>query len=623
MTTQPGKPSPHHLTRRSFLAIAGTGAAAAILAACGDTTTSAPTTAAATSAPAAATTAPAVTAAGAAATPAATVAPVGGTLSTAATMAPAGGTMSTAAPAGGAMATMATAAPAAGTPKMGGTVVIRWWTGDPPDLDPYLNVTFRAQEFAGFFYSKLLKFDSGPGIAPNAFIPVPDLAEKYDISPDGLTYTFILRANAKWINKAPLNGRAVTADDVVYSYNRFLMVSPNKANFSMVKDVKATDPRTVVFTLNNAFAPFETTLASPMFWIMPREVIEADGDARKRVIGSGPFIFDKFDKGVQVVAKRNPDYYFTGTPYVDEVDLLIIPEDATAIAGLRSNTIDLLGVSQTDRTAIAASNPNLPLIDFPQNLLYFMYWRVDAPPFNDVRVRQAVSLGIDRDEMNQVLFEGRGFINNALPAGLQSWYLDPRSADMGPNAKYFKRDVNAAKKLLADAGFPTGMKIPMIASLNAYGNTFGQSVELIIKQLKDIGIQADLRPQDYSAYISSTFLGKYDPGTMVWGLETPFQEPHDYLYNMYHPKGVRPHAGVNDPKLTTMIEDQAKTLDKGQRKNMIFDIQRYLGEQQYYVMGAVDPISIVRQPWVKNFNYESDYGRGAEWVPKVWIDGKK
>jgi len=600
MTTQPRTPSPHHLTRRSFLALAGTGAAAAILAACGDTTASAPTTAA-TPASVAATVAPAVTAAG---------------------MAPpaAAATMATTAPASGMMATVA---PTAGMPKMGGTLVIRWWTGDPPDLDPYLNVTFRAQEFAGFFYSKLLKFDSGPGIAPNAFIPVPDLAEKYDISKDGLTYTFTLRANAKWQNKAPLNGRAVTADDVVYSYTRFTTVSPNKANFSMVKEVKATDPRTVVFTLNAPFAPFETTLASPMFWIMPREVVEADGDARKRVIGSGPFIFDKFDKGVQVVAKRNPDYYFTGTPYVDEVDLLIIPEDATAVAGLRSNSIDILGVSQTDRTAIAASSPNLPIVDLPQNLLSFMYWRVDAPPFNDVRVRQAISLGLDRDEMNQVLFEGRGFLNNALPAGLQSWYLDPRSTDMGPSAKYFKRDVDAAKKLLADAGFPTGMKIPMIASLNAYGNTFGQGVELIIKQLKDIGIQADLRPQDYSAYVSSTFLGKYEPGTMVWGLETPFQEPHDYLYNMYHPKGVRPHAGVNDPKLTAMIEDQAKSLDKTERKKMIFDIQRYLGEQQYYVVGVVDPISIVRQPWVKNYNYQSDYARGGEYVPKVWIDGKK
>ena len=355
---------------------------------------------------------------------------------------------------------------------------------------------------------------------------------------------------------------------------------------------------------------------------MPKEVIEADGDARKRVVGSGPWIFDKYDKGVQIVAKKNPDYYFTGTPNVDEVDLLIVPEDATAVANLRAKQIDINALSQSDRKSLVASNPEIKLLDYPQNQLYFLYWRVDAPPFNDIRVRQAVSLALDRDEMISVLWEGTGFLNNALPAGQRSWYLDPRSAEMGPNAKYYKRDVDAAKKLLADAGFAGGLKVPFISSLNAYGNVFNSSIELVIKQLKDAGIQADLRPQDYAAYIGSTFLDKFDAGTMVWGLETPFQEPHEYLFNMYHPKGVRNHAGVNDPKLTEMVEKQAVTLDKPARKAMISDIQRYTGEQQYYVFGVAGNTTIATQPWVKNFFYESDYARGGEWVPKVSLDGK-
>lgn len=608
MTTLPAGQTTFRFSRRAFLTAAGASAATAILAACGgsSTATDTPKPAANTAAPASA----------AAATAAPTSAPV-------ATAAPgASPAAATAAP----PSTAASAAPttaAAVNAKPGGTLVIRWWTGDPPDLDPYLNVTFRAQEFGGFFYSRLLKYNSGPGIGPNSFIPVPDLAEKFAVSADGLTYTFTIRANAKWQNKPPMSGRAVTADDVVWSFDRFRKVSPNKNYFDMVTDVKATDPHTVVFTLNRVFAPFENSVAAPVLYIMPKEVIEADGDARKRVIGSGPWIFDRFDKGVQVVAKRNPDYYFTGTPYVDEVDLLIIPEDATAVAGLRSKKIDIVGVSQTDRKAVVSSNPEIAMTDFPQNLLFFMYWKVDAPPFNDVRVRQAVSLAIDRDELISVLFEGKGYLNNAVPAGLQSWWLDPRSADMGPGAKYYKRDVDTAKKLLADAGHAGGLKVPLISSLNAYGNTFNQSIETVIKQLKDAGIQADFRPQDYAAYIGSTFLGKYDPGTMVWGLETPFQEPHDYLYNMYHPKGVRNHAGVNDPKLTAMVEKQSVTLDKAARKQIIFDIQRYTGEQQYYVIGPIGNTTIATQPWVKNFNYESDYARGAEYVPKVYLDGKK
>jgi peptide/nickel transport system substrate-binding protein len=503
-------------------------------------------------------------------------------------------------------------------------VVIRWFTGDPPDLDPYLNVTFRAQEFAGFFYSRLLKFDNSAAAPPNQFVPVPDLAESFEVTPDGLTYTFKLRANAKWHNKDPMNGRAVTADDVVYSFDRFRKVSPQKTNFDMVKEVKATDPRTVVFTLNGPFAPFETTIASPMFWIMPKEVIEADGDARKRVIGSGPWLFDRQEKGVQIVAKKNPDYYFTGRPYVDEINLLVIPEDATAVAGLRAKRIDITGLSATDRAAIKQSNPEILLTEYPQNQIYFMYWRLDAPPFNDVRVRQAVSLALDRDEMTAVLWEGKGYLNNALPAGMLGWYVDPRGPEMGANAKYFKRDIPAAKKLLADAGFANGLKVPLISTLNAYGNTFNQSVELVVKQLKEAGIEADLRPQDYSAYISSTFLGKFDAGAMVWGLETPFQEPHDYLYNMYHPKGVRNHGGpTGDNELTALLDKQATTLNKEERKKQIVEIQKYLGEKQYYVMGVAGDTTIARQPWVKNFFYQSDYGRGAEYVPTLWLDGKR
>jgi len=508
--------------------------------------------------------------------------------------------------------------------KKGGSLVIRWFTGDPPDLDPYLNVTFRAQEFAGFFYSRLLMFDSGPNVKPNEFVPVPDLAESYTISPDGITYTIKLRANAKWHNKAPLSGRAVTADDVVYSFTRFRKDSPNKTQMDMVKECKATDPKTVVFTLNEPFAPFEVLLASPLLWIVPKEVVEADGDLRKKTIGSGPWLFDKFEKGVQVVAKRNPDYYMADIPYVDELVLLVVPEDATAIASMRAKQIDLTGVSATDRKALAASNPDIQFIDYPQNQIWFMYWQLSAPPFNDVRVRQAVSLALDREELIKVLFEGTGFYNSAgIPAGLQANWLDPKGADFGPNAKYFKRDVEGAKKLLADAGV-ANLKVPLISTLNAYGNTFNQSVELVIKQLKDAGITAELRAQDYAAYISSTFLGKYDAGAMVWGLETPYQEPHDYLYNMFHPKGTRNHGGAtNDAALTAMIEKQMKSLDKADRKKQIDEIQRYLAEKQYYVFGASGLTTIATQPYVKNFNYQTDYGRGAEYVPRIYLDGKK
>ncbi|MBI3536087.1 MAG: ABC transporter substrate-binding protein [Chloroflexi bacterium] len=421
-----------------------------------------------------------------------------------------------------------------------------------------------------------------------------------------------------------MNGRAVTADDVIWSYNRFIKDGVQKAVLtSVVKEVKKVDDATVQFILKEVSAPFENTIASPIFWIMPREVIEADGDARKRVIGTGPYIFDKFEKGVQVIGKRNPDYFITGVPYVDEIVLLIIPEDATAVAGLRAKQIDLTAVSQTDRKSIAADNKEIQLLDYPQNLLYILYWRVNEKPFNDIRVRQAASLALDRDENIKVLYEGRGTYNAHIPSGLESFWLNPLGPDFGVNAKYFKRDVAAAKKLLADAGYPTGLKVPIISVLDAYGNTFNTSVELVQKQLKEAGFDVEFKAQPYASYIQTTYLGKFDAPAAVWGLETPVQDPNDYLFNMYHPKGARNHAGVDDPVLTDMIEKQRATVDRAERIKLVYDIQRYLAEKQYIVIGPIGNVTVAYQPWVKDYFPQSDYGRASEQYLRMWLDSSK
>lgn len=507
-------------------------------------------------------------------------------------------------------------------PKRGGTLVIGFWTTNPPDLDPYLNVAQGTQEFAGWIYSRLLKFDAAPGIKANSFVPTGDLADKWEVSKDGLTYTFHIRDNAKWQNKPPLNGRKVTADDVLYSWTRFQKDNVLRSAFTMVKEVKKVDDSTVAFVLNDVYAPFETTIAQPIFWIIPKDVMDKDGNLRTAIVGSGPFIFDRFEKGVQVVVKRNPDYYFSPMPYIDEADLLILPDTATAIAGLRSKQIDILPVFPADRNALAKSNPEIKIIDFSQNAMTIMYWKVNQKPFDDIRVRQAVSMAIDRAEAAQSLAEARAVWNTAIAGGLTSWWLNPTGPDFGPNAKYFKRDVATAKKLLADAGYPNGLKVPMITNLTAYGNTFNQGVDLVIKQLKDIGIEVELKPQDYAAYVSTTYAGKFDAGTMVWGLYTPSMDPNDYLTNMYDPKSPRNLVGVNDPKLNDMISQQRKTLDRAERQKLVNDIQRYLAEQMYYVPGTTGDLSVATQPWVKDFFLETDFGRGSEFGIKLWFDNK-
>ena len=124
-------------------------------------------------------------------------------------------------------------------------------------------------------------------------------------------------------------------------------------------------------------------MAAPTFWIMPREVIEADGDATKRVIGSGPFIFDKFDPGISFTAKKNPNYYRKGEPHVDDIVGLIIPDDATAMAGLRGHELDFYQVAQQNVDSLKQTNPEIQQLDWEFLLIPFVYWK-HKPPFNDI-----------------------------------------------------------------------------------------------------------------------------------------------------------------------------------------------------------------------------------------------
>jgi peptide/nickel transport system substrate-binding protein len=388
----------------------------------------------------------------------------------------------------------------------------------------------------------------------------------------------------------------------------------------VVADVTAPDEKTVEFKLKQAFAPFEAALGAPLFWILPKEVVEADGDMTKRVVGSGPFLFDKFDKGISYSGKKNKDYYRPGEPHIDDFVVLIIPDDATAMAGLRGKELDFYQVAQQNLDSLKQTNPEIQIVEWEYLYIPFLYWHVDQPPFNDPRVRQAFSMAVDRDEVIKVIYSGRGNWNNSVPWALSEHWLDPKGPDAGPGAKYFKFDPAESRQLLSAAGFPDGMKVDMI-STPGYSQIFNQQIELTAAQLKKAGIDATIKMQEYAAYIGTTFKGQFPTGnTIVFGLETPFTEPHDFLYNMYHPKGTRNHAGVNDPKLTEMIEKQAKVVDKAERKKQIQDIQRYLGEQMYYPPNSASMRSAGLSANIRDVYPRSDYGIGAEIVPKLWID---
>jgi peptide/nickel transport system substrate-binding protein len=514
-----------------------------------------------------------------------------------------------------------------GTPKPGGTFT---WSdvGDTP-LDPHNNPTYRANTFAGHVYSRLLMFKTGP--KPEEFFNyevVPDLATGYEFSGDGLQLTFKLRENVKFHNKPPVSGRVFGAEDVKAAFERF-RTAPKNTNRNafgseqskLVTGVETPDAKTVVIKLAKPYAPILNLFANHQnLWIMPKET-DGTFDPAKDAIGTGPWMFDSLQPDVQLTMKRNPDYFQKGQPYIDTVIRAVIPQTATRISQFQAGKLDAYDVPAQNKAEVLKTNPKSQVVTYLPTTYSFIAPQLRGnSPFKDIRIRRAMSLALDRKSLFDLVYlEGMSYIN-ALPASMGKWWLNPQSAEAGSGSQWFKHDPKAARELLKAAG-AENMPMRYIFTNNAYGDTFNQAAETVHSFLKEVGFNATIVTQDYlKEYIDAkgAFFGNYEGA--FYGLQTPFSDPHDYLFNMNHPASARNHIGLDDPRLTAMIDDEEKTLNEPERVRKVHDIQRYWMDQMYYIPAVVGFAYSFRQPWVKRFYHSSSYGWPTEGLANAWID---
>ena len=504
--------------------------------------------------------------------------------------------------------------------KRGGILRVRGY--DPPHFDPHLTLNFKTNTTLSFAYSKLVRHKVGATVSPGAFNIEPDLAERWE-EPDDTTMVFHLRRGVRWQNKPPVNGREFTAEDVKFTYDRFLSEKGNPLRYTLepVDRVEVVDRYTVRFRLKEPFVWLLDMLAVPAAtWIVAREVVEKHGDLKKAesVIGTGPFVLERYEPNVKAVFRRNPDYFRRGLPWIDGVDWLVMEDAAAGLAAYRTGQIDAgnwhwWAVRQQDVAAIKKSHPQLVYRDFLSNVTHGIYMRTDKPPFNDVRVRRAVSHAVDRQAIIDAVYL-KGEPTPAISRGLPDW--SPRIDQLGSGAAYYRHDPGEAKRLLAEAGFPRGLKTQLNVTAG-YGSDITDAFELIQRQLKESGIEAELKLQEYGAYIATTFAGKYEG--MAAGPFAIAMEPHGSLYGMYLPEQSRNSSHVNDPKITAMLKEQTRVKDVEARKKLIFDIQRYAAEQQYYVYLYCVGITGSWQPYVKNYAPTPSFDYGSR-AAALWLD---
>jgi len=529
---------------------------------------------------------------------------------------------------GGAALAGASLAPAmarAQTPKRGGTLALRTW--DPPHFDPFQTISYKTHIALSFTHSRLLRHKAGPSVVPGTFPIEGDLAESWT-QPNETTYVFKLRRGVKWHNKPPVNGRELTADDVVFSVNHFLTVKGN-ANAYMLKaveKVEAPDKYTVKFTLKEPFVWFLDMISNPhAVAIVAKEVVEKHGDLKKpeTVIGTGPWMLDSYRPNVGLTYVRNPNYFVQGLPYIDRIEATVDEDNASRMAAFLSGKYDLGWefpgtINRVDwvqiKDTLKQKRPKLQTVEFPSPVMSHISMRTDQKPFSDVRVRQAMSMAIDRQAIIEAVLEGVGSMNPAVPAALKEWSIP--FDKLGEGAKYYKYDLAEAKKLLAAAGYPNGF--PGTMCFTTYGSTIlVDTMQLVQKDLKAVGIDVKIDQKEYGAYIATCFYGKFD--SMTFGPQTGFLEPDNFVFGQYYPEELKNQSHINDPVVADMLVRQRRTFDVAKRREIIYDIQRYLAKQQYYVQMPSGIYIAVWEGALKNYGPNMGYDYGGR-LMAAWLD---
>ncbi|MGH7277206.1 MAG: ABC transporter substrate-binding protein [Candidatus Rokuibacteriota bacterium] len=506
------------------------------------------------------------------------------------------------------------------TPKRGGEFRFRGYT--PPHFDPHLTASYTTNINLSFTHSRLVRHKAGPQVKPGTFEYEGDLAESWS-QPDEKTYVFKLRKGVRWHPKPPVNGRELTAEDVKYTWDRFLTIkgNANRHMMAMVDKIETPDAHTVKFTLKEPFAWFLEFCATPVaLCIVAREAVEKFGDLRKpeAVIGTGPWMLENHEPKVRSVFVRHPNYFVPGLPYIDRVEAIDFNDPAARLAAFLTGQLDAgpefpgTMIRRQDYKLVKDKRANLRFIEFPSNVMVHIGMRTDKAPFDDIRVRKALSLALDRKAIINAIAEGVALITPPVPAALPDWAIP--FDQLGEGAKYYAYDPDEAKRLLKEAGHPNGFSTEIDYA------TYGSQevidwVQMIVKFWKDIGVEVKVNEKPYGAYFATSYQGKYEG--MVTGPQFPALDPYNFLAQ-YLPGENKNQSHVDNAALTDMILNSNRTLDDKKRRQQIFEIQKHIARQVYYIRSHVAVYVAAVDPALQNFGINLGYDYGGRLMAAWW-----
>ena len=488
-------------------------------------------------------------------------------------------------------------ASAAETPRRGG-ILLAVIGADPPSLDAHQESTFANVELVAPLYSTLLQLD--PYAYPKI---IGDLATEWKIAPDGLTYTFKLHPGVKFHDGSPL-----TSADVKASYDKIIsppqgVRSIRKNAYTEISAVEAPDPTTVVFKLKFPSSSLLANLASPWNVIYPKKYLDQDPNYFKtHVVGSGPFKLKSYTRGSTFEGERNPDYFVKDRPYLDGYKFYISPETSVRAAAIRSGRayIEFRHLPTAEVEAIKKQlGDKVAVQETPMTGQWGIAINNTVKPFNDVRVRKALTLGIDRYTMGKVLYPLTGLKNvGGLMRPDSEWGMAPAELEKLPG---FWRDAaksrEEAKRLLAEAGYPNGFKV-VLKNRNVK-LPYQDFAVFLIQEWRKIGIEAENRPLETAAWFNDgQNTGNFE---LIVAPTVEFMDDPDQFLGRYATGSTQNWGRFSDPQVDDLFSRQARTLDPTERKKLIGQIEHRVLDNAYFMPGLWWTRNLVHWTKVKNY----------------------
>jgi peptide/nickel transport system substrate-binding protein len=450
---------------------------------------------------------------------------------------------------------------------------------DPINLDPAQMSHMEAHRFVALLYPSLLRYG-------NDLRLVPHLAESYEII-DDTTYEFVLRDDVLFHN-----GRPLTAQDVKYSIERVLdpdVPSPEAFELEPIAEVQVLDDHRLRIITHEPFAPILHGLAFGL-GVHPQEAVEEFGDLRFQAVGTGPFRLVEYIPDSIVVLERF-EGYFGSQPNIDRVEYHIMPDAIARATALRAGDLDVARFDDPKAVIPLRTDPNLTVeyVGAPRNLHYHLNNRRE--PFNDAHVRLAISCALDREEIAQLVFLGDAQPSGPIPPSMTDWALP---SDELP---CYTRDLDRARELLAEAGYPNGFSSTMIGTTR-----FPIDIEVgqvMREQLADVGIQMEIRQVEWGDMLDM-WITRHDYDTL---LITSFtgRDPDANFYRRFHSESTRNAVGYQNPEVDELMERGRTTVNQQERYEIYRQLQLIITEESPKVFVVEYPYYEVYRDGVQNW----------------------